>query len=162
MIPSTPDLCDQFGDLLQVAEPRFRDYGGTVAFAGTIETLKVSEDNALVRRVLETHGRGRVLVVDGGGSLRCALVGGRLAALAAENDWRGIVVHGAVRDAAELAAGPTGVKALALSPRKSGKAGTGAQGSPVSFAGVTFTPGHHLWADADGIVVAERDLTLSS
>ena len=161
MTPSTPDLCDRFGDLLQVAEPRFRDYGGTVAFAGTIETLKVLEDNALVRRVLETPGRGRVLVVDGDGSLRCALVGGRLAALAAENDWRGIVVHGAVRDAAELAAAATGVKALALSPRKSGKVGTGVQGAPVRFAGVTFMPGHFLWADADGLVVAERDLTLS-
>jgi regulator of ribonuclease activity A len=82
--------------------------------------------------------------------------------LAAENDWRGIVVHGAVRDAAELAAAATGIKALALSPRKSGKAGTGAQGVPVSFAGVTFTPGHFLWADADGMVVAERDLTVAS
>jgi len=162
MILSTPDLCDRFGDLLQVAEPRFRDYGGTVAFAGTIETLKLREDNALVRRLLETPGRGRVLVVDGEGSLRSALVGGQLAALAAQNDWRGIVVHGAVRDAAELAAAATGIKALALSPRKSGKAGAGAQGVPVSFAGVTFTPGHFLWADADGIVVAERDLTLSS
>jgi regulator of ribonuclease activity A len=162
MTPSTPDLCDRFGDLLQVAEPRFRDYGGTVAFAGTIETLKLREDNALVRRVLETPGHGRVLVVDGEGSLRSALVGGQLAALAAENDWRGIVVHGAVRDAAELAAAATGIKALALSPRKSGKAGTGAQGVPVSFAGVTFTPGHFLWADADGMVVAERDLTVPS
>jgi regulator of ribonuclease activity A len=162
MTLSTPDLCDRFGDLLQVAEPCFRDYGGMVAFAGAIETLKLREDNALVRRVLETPGRGRVLVVDGEGSLRSALVGGQLAALAAENDWRGIVVHGAVRDAAELAAAATGIKALALSPRKSGKAGTGAQGVPVSFAGVTFTPGHFLWADADGIVVAERDLTLSS
>jgi regulator of ribonuclease activity A len=162
MTLSTPDLCDRFGDLLQVAEPRFRDYGGTVAFAGTIETLKLREDNALVRRVLETPGRGRVLVVDGEGSLRSALVGGQLAALAVENDWRGIVVHGAVRDAAELAAAATGIKALALSPRKSGKAGTGAQGVPVSFAGVTFTPGHFLWADVDGIVVAERDLTASS
>lgn len=162
MTPSTPDLCDRYGDLLQVAEPRFRDYGGAVAFAGQIETLRVVEDNALVRRVLESPGRGRVLVVDGDGSLRSALVGGKLAGLAAENDWRGIVVHGAVRDAAELAASATGIKALALSPRKSGKAGTGAQGIPVSFAGVTFTPGHFLWADADGIVVADRDLTASS
>jgi len=162
MTPSTPDLCDRFGDLLQVAEPRFRDYGGAVAFAGEIETLRVVEDNALVRRVLESPGRGRVLVVDGDGSLRSALVGGNLAALAAENDWRGIVVHGAVRDAAELAAAGTGIKALALSPRKSGKAGTGAQGVAVTFAGVTFRPGSYLWADADGIVVAERDLTTSS
>jgi regulator of ribonuclease activity A len=161
MTLSTPDLCDQFGDRLQVAEPRFRDYGGSVAFAGGIETIRVFEDNALVRQVLETAGGGRVLVVDGDGSLRCALVGGNLAALAARNDWRGIVVHGAVRDSAELAAASTGVKALALSPRKSGKSGYGQRGVPVSFAGVTFTPGHYLWADADGIVVAERDLTVS-
>jgi regulator of ribonuclease activity A len=162
MTPSTPDLCDRFGDLLQVAEPRFRDYGGAVAFAGEIETLRLLEDNALVRRVLESPGRGRVLVVDGGGSLRSALVGGNLAALAAGNDWRGIVVHGAVRDAAELAAAATGIKALALSPRKSGRTGTGEQGVTVTFAGVTFTPGNYLWADADGVVTAERDLTLSS
>jgi regulator of ribonuclease activity A len=162
MALSTPDLCDRFGDRVQVAEPRFRDYGGSVAFAGAIETLRVFEDNALVRQLLETAGRGRVLVVDGGGSLRCALVGGNLAALAAENGWRGIVVHGAVRDSAELAAASTGIKALALSPRKSGKSGAGERGVAVSFAGVTFTPGHFLWADADGVVVAERDLTLSS
>jgi len=159
---ATANLCDEFGAEVRVAEPLFRDWGGSMAFTGAIETVRVFEDNALVRRVLETHGRGRVLVVDGGGSLRCALVGGRLAALAVEHDWRGIVVHGAVRDAAELVAEPTGIKALALSPRRSGRAGNGAQGVPVSFAGVTFTPGHHLWADADGIVVAERDLTLSS
>jgi regulator of ribonuclease activity A len=161
MTLSTPDLCDRFGDRLQVAEPRFRDYGGTAAFAGEIETLRVFEDNALVRQVLETAGRGRVLVVDGDGSVRCALVGGKLAALAAENGWRGILVHGAVRDSAELAAASTGIKALALSPRKSGKAGTGVRGVPVSFAGVTFTPGHFLWADADGVVVAERNLLSS-
>jgi regulator of ribonuclease activity A len=161
MTLSTPDLSDRFGDRVQVAEPRFRDYGGSVAFAGTIETLRVFEDNALVRQVLETPGRGRVLVVDGAGSLRCALVGGNLAALAAEHGWRGIVVHGAVRDSAELAAASTGIKALALSPRKSGKSGAGERGVAVSFAGVTFTPGHFLWADADGVVIAERDLTSS-
>jgi regulator of ribonuclease activity A len=103
-----------------------------------------------------------VLVVDGGGSLRTALVGGTLAALAASNGWCGIVVHGAVRDAAELAAAGTGIKALALSPRRSGRSGAGERGATVSFAGVTFTPGHHLWADADGVVVAERDLAASS
>lgn len=162
MTLSTPDLCDRFGDRVQVAEPRFRDYGGSVAFAGVIETLRVFEDNALVRQVLETEGRARVLVVDGGGSVRSALVGGNLAALAARNGWRGIVVHGAVRDSAELAAASTGLKALALSPRKSGKVGSGERGVAVSFAGVTFEPGHYLWADADGIVTAERDLTMSS
>jgi regulator of ribonuclease activity A len=160
MTLSTPDLCDRFGDLLQVAEPCFRHYGGTVAFAGPIETLRVREDNSLVRQALETAGRGRVLVVDGGGSVRAALVGGNLAALAAGNGWRGIVVNGAVRDSAELSAAAVGIRALALSPRKSAKAGVGERGAPVSFAGVTFTPGHYLWADADGLVVAERDLTL--
>jgi regulator of ribonuclease activity A len=162
MTLSTPDLCDRFGDRLQVAEPRFRDYGGSVAFAGEIETLRVFEDNALVRQVLETAGKGRVLVVDGDGSLRCALVGGQLAALAAKQGWQGIVVHGAVRDSAELAAASTGIKALALSPRRSGKSGDGERGVSVCFAGVTFSPGQFLWADADGIVIAERDLTASS
>jgi regulator of ribonuclease activity A len=157
-MPATPDLCDQFGDRVQVAEPRFRDFGGRAAFAGEIATLRVFEDNALVRSLLETPGRGRVLVIDGGGSLRSALVGGMLAALAAKNGWRGLVVHGCVRDVAELAGTDTGIKALAAVPRKSGKTGAGEQDVPVSFAGVTFTPGHHLWADADGIVVAERDL----
>jgi regulator of ribonuclease activity A len=158
MTPSTPDLCDRFGDLLQVAEPRFRDYGGTVAFAGTIETLKVSEDNALVRRVLETHGRGRVLVVDGGGSLRTALVGGNLAALAQGNGWSGLVVHGCIRDAAELAATPIGVKALQAVPRKSAKDGAGERGVVVTFAGISFRSGAWLYADKDGIVVADRSL----
>jgi len=162
MTLSTPDLCDRYGDRLQVAEPRFRDYGGSIAFAGEIETLRVLEDNALVREVLETAGAGRVLVVDGGGSVRSALVGGNLAALAARNGWRGLVVHGAVRDAGELGAASVGIKALALSPRKSAKSGAGERGVPVSFAGVTYTPGHYLWADADGIVVGERDLTASS
>jgi regulator of ribonuclease activity A len=161
MTLSTPDLCDQFGDRVQVADPIFRDYGGSIAFAGGIETIRVFEDNALVREVLETAGGGRVLVVDGDGSLRCALVGGNLAGLAAQNGWRGIVVHGAVRDSAELAAVGIGVKALALSPRKSGKSGDGRRGVAVSFAGVTFTPGHYLWADGDGIVIAGRDLTAS-
>jgi len=161
MTLSTPDLCDRYGDRLQVAEPRFRDYGGSAAFAGAIETLRVFEDNGLVRQVLETAGGGRVLVVDGGGSVRSALVGGNLAALAARNGWQGIVVHGAVRDAAELGAARVGLKALALSPRRSARAGAGERGVPVSFAGVTYTPGHYLWADPDGIVIAERDLTLS-
>jgi regulator of ribonuclease activity A len=161
MTLSTPDLCDRFGDLLQVAEPCFRDFGGSVAFAGEIATLRVREDNALVRKTLETAGRGRVLIVDGAGSVRSALVGGNLAALAAGNGWRGIVVHGAVRDSAELGAAATGIKALALSPRKSGKSGAGERDVTVSFAGVTFTPGHYLWADADGIVVAERNLVSS-
>jgi regulator of ribonuclease activity A len=155
---ATADLCDEFGAQVQVAEPLFRDWGGSTSFAGPIETLRVFEDNALVRETLEMHGRGRVLVVDGGGSLRAALVGGKLAALAHQNGWSGIVVHGCVRDCAELAATPVGIKALNAVPRKSAKTGAGERGTPATFAGVTFVPGAHLYADRDGIVIADRDL----
>jgi regulator of ribonuclease activity A len=158
MVFATTDLCDQYGAEVRVAQPVFRDWGGTPAFAGPIETLQVFEDNALVRQVLETPGQGRVLVVDGGGSLRAALVGGNLAALAQRNGWAGLVVNGCIRDAAELAATPLGVKALAAIPRRSDKAGTGARGVPVTFAGVTFTPGVWLYSDRDGIVIADREL----
>jgi len=155
----TPELCDQFGDRVAVAEPVFRDFGGKPAFAGEIETVRVFEDNALVRRILESEGRGRILVVDGGGSRRCALVGGRLAVLAATNGWNGIVVHGCVRDVGELAAAAVGVKALAACPKPPSKTGSGEQGVPVSFAGVTFTPGHRVWGDEDGLVTGEPGLS---
>jgi len=155
---ATTDLCDEFGAEVSVAEPLFRDWGGTASFAGPIETLRVFEDNGLVRQALEGPGQERVLVVDGGGSLRTALVGGNLAALAHRNGWAGLVVHGCIRDAAEIAATPIGVKALSAIPRKSAKAGAGERGVPVTFAGVTFFPGAHLYADRDGIVVADRNL----
>ena len=158
MPAATADLCDEFGAEVHVAEPLFRDWGGSVAFAGAIETLRVFEDNALVRQVLESPGRGRVLVIDGGGSLRSALVGGNLAALAVENGWVGMVVHGCIRDTEEIRTLPLGLKALHAAPRKSGKTGAGEQGVPVTFAGVTFAPGSYLYADRDGIVVARRDL----
>lgn len=158
MPPATADLCDEFGAEVRVAEPLFRDWGGVDRFAGPIATLKVFEDNALVRQALEHPGEGRVLVVDGGGSLRTALVGGNLAALAHRNSWSGVVVFGAIRDAAELAATPVGVKALQAVPRKSAKDGAGERGIAVTFAGVTFAPGAWLYADRDGIVVADRKL----
>jgi regulator of ribonuclease activity A len=158
MPAATADLCDAFGADVRVAEPLFEDWGGSVAFAGVIETVRVFEDNALVREVLETAGQGRVLVVDGGGSLRSALVGGNLATLAHRNGWAGLVVHGCIRDADEIRAVPLGVKALHAIPRKSAKAGSGERSVPVTFAGVTFQPGWHVYADRDGIVVAERDL----
>jgi regulator of ribonuclease activity A len=158
---ATADLCDEFGAEVRVAEPLFRDWGGASSFAGPIQTLRVFEDNALVRAELETPGRGRVLVVDGGGSLRRALVGGNLAALAHRNGWSGIVVHGCIRDTAEVAGTPLGVKALNTIPRKSATAGAGERGVPVTFAGVTFVPGAHLYADRDGIVVFDRDLHAS-
>src|SRR5512138_1554236 len=112
MTLATTDLCDAHGHDVRVAEPLFHDYGGASAFSGRIETLRVFEDNALVRETLEQPGEGRVLVVDGGGSRRTALVGGNLAALAARNGWSGLVVHGCIRDSAEIARTPVGVKAL--------------------------------------------------
>lgn len=155
---ATTDLSDAHPQA-QVCDPIFRDFGGRSAFHGPIQTLKIFEDNALVRATLETPGEGRVLVVDGGGSLRCALVGGNLGVLAVRNQWAGLVVYGCVRDLAELGAQALGVKALAAHPRKSEKGlHSGHLGRVVEFAGVRFTPGAWLYADADGILVAESAL----
>jgi regulator of ribonuclease activity A len=155
---TTADLCDAFPGLVQVAEPLFRGYGGLEKFAGPIETVRVHEDNTLVRETLETPGRGRVLVVDGGGSLKCALVGGRLAGLAQSNGWSGVIVNGCIRDAVEIGQLRVGIRALNAVPMRSGKKGAGERGSTVSFAGVTFAPGCFIYVDSDGMLVAERDL----
>jgi regulator of ribonuclease activity A len=158
MTTATTDLSDAHPDA-QVCEPVFRDFGGKVAFHGPVKTLKIFEDNALVRATLETPGEGRVLVVDAGGSLRCAVFGGNLGQLAVKNRWAGIVIYGCIRDAAEIGALPVGVKALATHPRKSEKGlHTAHADRVVTFAGVTFRPGAWLYADADGVLVAERKL----
>lgn len=155
-MPATTDLCDAHPDL-QVCAPLFHDFGGAAAFHGPIATLKVFEDNALVRATLERPGEGRVLVVDGGGSLRCALVGGQLGQLALRHGWAGLLVNGCVRDRAELAALALGVKALAAHPRRSEKGlHSGQADRVVEFAGVRFAPGDWLYADRDGVVVAAR------
>ncbi len=154
MTHQTADLYDQFADQLQVAEPIFRDFGGTKRFSGKIQTLKVFEDNSLVRQAVESSSPGSVLVVDGGGSLRCALLGDQLAQLAVKNQWAGIVINGCVRDSAVLAELPLGVKALATNPIKSVKRGEGQSNTPVRFAGVEFRPGEYLYADEDGIVTS--------
>ena len=154
----TADLCDEFEGSVGVAEPLLCDYGGNTSFYGSLATVKVFEDNVLVREALETDGQGRVLVVDGGGSTRCALVGDRLAQLAHENGWAGIVVDGCIRDSDEISRIPVGGKARHAVSKKSAKRGIGERDVPVRFAGLTFTPGHHLYADQDGIVVADRDL----
>jgi regulator of ribonuclease activity A len=155
---ATADLCDAFPDRVRVALGIFRDWGGISAFAGPIETVRVLEDNALIRQALEGHGGGRVLVVDGGASSRTALVGGNLAALAEENGWAGLVINGCVRDSAEIAETKVGVKALGTSPMRPAKAGHGERGISVTFAGVTFVPGHWLYADIDGMVVSDSEL----
>ncbi|MCG8383847.1 MAG: ribonuclease E activity regulator RraA [Gammaproteobacteria bacterium] len=155
----TADLCDEFDDQIQVAQPLFLDYGGRIMFQGPIHTLKIFEDNSLVRSTLEQPGQSKVLVIDGGASMRCALVGGNLAVLAAKNGWAGIIVNGCIRDSEEIAAQPVGVKALATNPRKSVKKGVGDDNITVRFADVTFSPNHYVYADEDGIVVAEQALT---
>jgi regulator of ribonuclease activity A len=155
---ATADLSDAHPDA-QVAETALRDFGGVVAFHGPAVTLKVFEDNALVRELLEEAGRGQVLVVDGGGSLRCALLGGNLAQLAVRNGWAGIVINGCVRDAEEISALALGVKALGTSPRRSEKGlHAGRRNRRVLFAGVTFESGFWVYADRDGLLVAERRL----
>lgn len=150
---STTDLSDEYGPDALVANLLFQDYGAVSMFSGPIATLWTFEDNGMVRTLLETPGEGRVLVVDGGGSLNCALVGGNLGKLAEDNGWSGVVVHGGVRDRAELAQCKTGIKALGHTPRKSQKRGIGNANIPVKFAGITFLPGDYLYADLDGIVV---------
>lgn len=155
---TTADLCDAHADQLQIAQPVFRAYGGRSTFGGRIETLQVYQDNVLVRRQLSQPVADAVLVVDGGGSLECALVGDILAGLAAENGWLGIVVNGCIRDAAAIAALPIGIRALNTHPLKSGKRGLGQANLPVTFAGVTFRPGDYLYADLDGLVLSSNPL----
>ena len=151
--PATTDLSDAHPES-QVCDPVFEAFGGTARFSGPITTLKVFEDNTLVKAALETPGEGRVLVVDGGGSQRCGLVGGNLAVSAATNGWAGIVVYGYVRDTDELAEQPVGIRALGAMPRRSERGlHSGQAGRPVTFAGVVFREGEWLCADADGIVV---------
>lgn len=158
MTIATADLYDKYGEDLQIAAPIFRDYGGDIAFEGPVVTLKVFEDNSLVRSVLEEAGDGRVLVVDGGGSMRCALVGDMLAELGRKNGWAGVVVYGCVRDADVMAQMSIGIKALGTNPRKSVKKGEGARDATLRFAELVVQPGQYLYADRDGIVIARQKL----
>jgi regulator of ribonuclease activity A len=155
---TTADLCDAHGSDVAVIDPILRSYGGRRRFHGVVATVKVHEDNVLVRQALGEAGHGRVLVVDGGGSTRCALVGDALVRLACDNGWAGLVVFGSVRDAAALAAIDLGVLAPGTHPRRSQKHGAGWVDVPVALAGVVVRPGDHLYADEDGVVVARRDL----
>jgi len=155
---TTADLSDAYPESVRVLEPLFRDYGASDHFSGLVETVQVFEDNALVRRTLEGKGDGRVLVVDGGGSLRCALVGGRLAQLARGNGWSGLLINGCVRDLVELARIPIGIRALNATPVRSSKEGKGSVGLALRFAGVVILPGQMLYADQDGTLLADRPL----
>ena len=160
---ATTDMCDSHAELLAqgrlaVLPPVFRLFGQRVKFSGPAVTLKVFEDNALVRSVLEGAGHGSVLVIDGGASLRRALVGGQLALLAQDNGWSGIVVDGCVRDSVEINGCEIGVRALATHPQKSSKAGAGERNTRVVVQGVAVNPGDWIYADADGILVARQQL----
>ncbi len=154
----TADLFDDHADELQVVEPLFRHFGGSRHFCGPLRTVSTHEDNSMVRAVLGTPGHGNVLVVDGIGSLRVALVGDQLAALAIDNEWSGIVVHGCVRDTELLAGMSIGIMALAAVPARGRKQGQGQADVPLRLGQAMFTPGHWLYADADGIVLCERKL----
>jgi regulator of ribonuclease activity A len=158
---ATADLSDAHPDA-RCLEPLFRSYGGKVRCHGRSRTLKVYEDNALLRQTLEQPGDGQVLVVDGGGSARCALVGGNLADIAVHNGWSGIVLHGYVRDVLELARAPLAIHALGSHPRKSFKGmHGGALDLSLHFAGVTILPGDWVYTDEDGVLVASSPIHLA-
>jgi regulator of ribonuclease activity A len=160
MSPMTADLLDTHPDAEAAGLP-FRDFGAVKCFHGPVATLKVFEDNALVKTLLEEPGGGRVLVVDGGGSMRCALVGGNLARSALDHGWCGLLINGCIRDAEEIAGIAIGVKALGTHPRRSEKGlHTGHRHRPVAFAGLTFRDGWWLYADSDGIVLSATALHL--
>lgn len=162
---ATAEACDSNAALLasgdlRALQPIFKIYGQCRAFSGPIVTLRVFEDNVIVRELLETRGEGRVLVIDGGGSMRCALVGGNLGQLAQNMGWAGIVVNGCIRDVDEINGCDIGVRALASHPTKSNKKGIGEKHVPVQIAGTLIQDGEWLYADSDGILISKSELSV--
>jgi len=153
---NTADLYDERGDELDSLSLQFQSLGGRTHFSGPVRTVRCLEDNALVKATLATPGNGAVLVVDGGGSLRTALMGDLIAASAVENGWAGVVINGAIRDRVAVAGLPLGVKALGSNPRKSAKAGAGETDVELEIDGVVIRPGQHIWCDPDGILLERR------
>ena len=154
---TTADLVDEHGDRVRVCETAFRQFGGERVFGGPIRTVSCYHDIGLLWDVLRTPGNGSVLVVDGGGSRRCALVGDMIAGSAVENGWSGLVINGSVRDSTQLAHLSIGIKALGTTPRRSGRAGTGVVDVSIGFGGIAFAPGDLLFADDDGVVLLPVD-----
>ena len=150
---NTADLYDVRGEELDSIALQFQSLGGRSHFSGPVRTIRCFEDNALVKSTLATPGNGAVLVVDGSGSLRTALMGDMIAASAVENGWAGVVINGAIRDRVAIAELPLGVKALGSNPRKSAKAGAGETDVDLLIDGVTIRPGATIWCDPDGILV---------
>ncbi|MEM6320334.1 MAG: ribonuclease E activity regulator RraA [Bacteroidota bacterium] len=153
---TTADLWDDHPNQLICLTPLFQNYGKKPCFGGEIVTVKLHEDNSLVRETLGENGQGKVLVVDGGGSLRCALVGDRLAQKAINNGWEGIVVYGCIRDSAVINQMDIGIKALQTCPVRSIKRGVGLKGEVLRFAGAVLRPGQFIYGDADGLLVSEN------
>lgn len=156
----TPDLCDKYGEAVEVVEPMFSNFGGIESFGGEIVTVKCHEDNSVVKEQVGLPGEGRVMVVDGGGSLRAALLGDMLAEAAAKNGWAGIIINGCIRDVDIIMQTNLGVQALATNPRKTEKRGLGDLNVDVKFGGVVFKPGHYVYADNNGVIVSKEPLTM--
>ena len=162
MTIKSADLCDKYGDQLRYITLPFNDYGGVAAFYGEIVTIQCFEDNSFVKRTLEQPGRGRVLLVDGGASMRCALLGDMLAQLAIDHRWRGIVINGCIRDSDIIGTLGIGVKALATHPRKSEKKNNGYCNVQVYIGGASCNSGDWLYADHDGIIISSKALQLAN
>ena len=155
---STPDLCDDYPELVRVLDPIFSNFGGRERFSGPLVTGKCFEDNSVVKELVGTPGEGRVLVVDAGGSMRRACLGDMLAEQASVNGWAGLVIYGCIRDVDEIMATDIGVQALGTHPMKTDKKGVGELGISVTFAGVTFSLGDYVYADNNGIIVSSQRL----
>lgn len=155
-----PDLCDHYPEQVKVLQPIFRSFGGRQIFYGEIVTVKCFEDNSIVKELVNQPGLGRVIVVDGGGSLRKALLGDMLAEAASDNGWAGLIIFGAIRDAATIATIGIGVHALATHPMKTEKLGAGSLNVELEFAGQSIRPGQHLYADLNGILISDSPLQI--
>ena len=155
---TTADLWDNHEALLRCVDPIFNHFGNKKVFSGKITTLKLFEDNSFVRKQLETDGKNKVLIIDGGASLRCALLGDQLATLAIQKKWEGIIVNGSIRDSQVINSMNIGIRALNTSPVKSIKRNIGEIDNPVTFGGVTFISDHYVYVDSDGILLSKDNL----
>lgn len=157
---STPDLCDAHPGSVSVAEPIFKSYGQRKSFGGQIVTVKCFEDNSRVKELAAQDGTGKVMVVDGGGSLKRALLGDLIAQSASTNGWEGFIIYGAIRDVDVIEDIEIGVKALNSIPLKTNRKGLGEKNVEVSFSGVTFKPGEYVYSDQTGIVISPEELNI--
>ena len=156
----TPDLCDAYPDQVNVLEPMLFNFGGHNSFSGKIVTVKCFEDNSLVKEAAGKPGKGKVMVVDGGGSMRRALLGDLIAENAVNNGWEGFVIYGCIRDVDAIGALELGVQAMAATPLKTDKRGIGDLNIPVTFGGITFNPGEYVYADNNGVIVSANRLKM--